>query len=516
VYGPVQIELKPDFLRDLMDVITATEVPLIVGGDFNLVREAAEKSTGNVNESLVQLFNQFVDDVSLREMHRQGGSFTWTNKQEIPIMAVLDRVFVSNDWEAQFPLANTRSLTRVGSDHNPLLVETDSVLNIRASIFRFDATWLSQEGFVDWVVNKWPQRKKENILDHWNITSQLLRRNLRGWSINWGSVQRKLKQNLLLQLETWDRMAETRALTGNEWRDRYEKEEELMKIYENEELFWQRRGGEDWILKGDANTSYFHGIANGRKRKCIIKALVEEDTVLEDKEELKEHITNFYKKLFGREPDPKVRLGEDFWKVTGRLEESDNMWLTRPFSMSELETAVRDMKSNTAPGPDGFSTCFFKKFWGKVRDDILEMLHLLHKGKLDLARLNFGILVLLPKIKGANQIKQYRPICLLNVIYKIITKVLTIRLTSVINKVINEAQTAFIPGRFILDGVLVVHEILHDMRMKKKKGIILKLDFEKAYDKVNWKFLQDVLRRKNFNKQWIEWTMKVVQGGKWQ
>jgi predicted double-glycine peptidase len=71
-------------------------------------------------------------------------------------MAVLDRVFVSNDWEAQFPLANTRSLTRVGSDHNPLLVETDSVLNIRASIFRFDATWLSQEGFVDWVVNKWP------------------------------------------------------------------------------------------------------------------------------------------------------------------------------------------------------------------------------------------------------------------------------------------------------------------------------------------------------------------------
>jgi exonuclease III len=73
VYGPVQIELKPDFLRDLMDVIMATEVPLIVGGDFNLVREAAEKSTGNVNESLVQLFNQFVDDVSLREMHRQGG-----------------------------------------------------------------------------------------------------------------------------------------------------------------------------------------------------------------------------------------------------------------------------------------------------------------------------------------------------------------------------------------------------------------------------------------------------------
>jgi hypothetical protein len=140
--------------------------------------------------------------------------------------------------------------------------------------------------------------------------------------------------------------------------------------------------------------------------------------------------------------------------------------------------------------------------------------YIFHRGRLDLARLNFGILVLLPKIKGANQIKQYGPICLLNVIYKIITTVLTIRLTSVISKVINEAQTTFIPGRFILDGVLVVHEILHDLRVKKKRGIILKLDFEKAYDKVNWNFLQDLLSRKNFDEHWIEWTMKAVQGGK--
>lgn len=139
--------------------------------------------------------------------------------------------------------------------------------------------------------------------------------------------------------------------------------------------------------------------------------------------------------------------------------------------MEELEAAVRDMKTNTAPGPDGLSTGFFKKFWGKIKGDIFEMLQALHRGQLDLARLNFGILVLLPKVKGANQIKHYRPICLLNVIYKIITKVLTLRLNLVINKVINEAQTAFIPGRFILDGVLVVHEILHELRMKKKMGI---------------------------------------------
>jgi exonuclease III len=97
VYGPVQVELKPEFLRELMEMILSAENPIIVGGDFNLVRDASEKSTGNVNASLVNLFNQFVSDTSLREMHHHRGTYTWTNKQSSPIMAALDRVFMSAD-----------------------------------------------------------------------------------------------------------------------------------------------------------------------------------------------------------------------------------------------------------------------------------------------------------------------------------------------------------------------------------------------------------------------------------
>ena len=88
---------------------------------------------------------------------------------------------------------------------------------------------------------------------------------------------------MLLQIEHWDKLAEERALTNNEWMDRYGKEDELMEIYENEELIWQRRGGENWLLKGDANTGYFHGIANGRKRKYCIKNLLDGDRPLKIK-----------------------------------------------------------------------------------------------------------------------------------------------------------------------------------------------------------------------------------------
>jgi hypothetical protein len=91
---------------------------------------------------------------------------------------------------------------------------------------------------------------------------------------------------------------------------------------------------------------------------------------------------------------------------------------------------------------------------------------------------------LIPKSKEANNIRQYRPICLLNVDYKWFSKVFTLRLTPWVDKLISRNQTAFIPGRYILEGVVILHEILHELRVKKLQGIILKLDFEKAYDKV--------------------------------
>jgi hypothetical protein len=87
---------------------------------------------------------------------------------------------------------------------------------------------------------------------------------------------------------------------------------------------------------------------------------------------------------------------------------------------------------------------------------------------------------LLPKVKPATSIRQFRPIYLLNVIYKIITKTLTLRLTAVINKVISPFQTAFIPRRNILEGVVILQEVLQELRVTKNSGVIIKLDFEKA------------------------------------
>jgi len=166
------------------------------------------------------------------------------------------------------------------------------------------------------------------------------------------------------------------------------------------------------------------------------------------------------------------------------------------------------------PGPDGLSIELFKQFWPQLRHIVLEMLNDLHNDTLDLWRLNYGEIVLIPKLKLPNNIRQFRPICLLNVIYKIITKVLTLRLTEAAARVISKNQTAFIPGRSILDGMVILQEVLHDLKSGKQEGIILKLDFEKAYDRVSWSFLKEVLIKKGFSERWVSWMLKVVKGGR--
>ena len=104
------------------------------------------------------------------------------------------------------------------------------------------------------------------------------------------------------------------------------------------------------------------------------------------------------------------------------------------------------MEHNKAPGPDDFPAEFYQNFWDVIKTDLMELFNFFHAGQLDLSRLNFGEIVLLPKTKEAEQIQQFRPICLLNVSFKIFTKVATNRLNAVADHVIQPSQTAFMQG----------------------------------------------------------------------
>ena len=123
------------------------------------------------------------------------------------------------------------------------------------------------------------------------------------------------------------------------------------------------------------------------------------------------------------------------------------------------------------------------------------------------------MLSLIPKVPGVDLITQFQRIALINVIFKIVFKAFASRLDPMTNKVISHTQITFIKGRHILDGALSILENVHEIRVKKLGGILLKLDFEKAYDRVNWSFLIEVLRWKGFDAGYIYKVKQLVSGG---
>jgi hypothetical protein len=172
-----------------------------------------------------------------------------------------------------------------------------------------------------------------------------------------------------------------------------------------------------------------------------------------------------------------------------QVSNEENDLLTGEYSEEEVRKAIFQMEHIKAPGPDGFPVEFYQTCWDTIKGDLLELFGYLHAGQLELFHINFGEIILLPKVNEADRIQQYRPICLLNVSFNFFTKVATIRLNAVADDVVRPSQTAFMQGRNILDGVVTLHETVHELHSKKLNGVLLKLDFKKAYDKVKWSFL---------------------------
>jgi hypothetical protein len=139
-------------------------------------------------------------------------------------------------------------------------------------------------------------------------------------------------------------------------------EEELTGIYKEEEIYWHRRGGVKWLLEVDVNTVFSYSVANGRRRKCKIEFLDTDKGRVTEQGELVQHIYDFYKKLFGSEGRGRARLAADIWEEKGKLSQEQREWLVRPFTIQEVEYALREMKIEIASGPDGFPVIFYKKF----------------------------------------------------------------------------------------------------------------------------------------------------------
>ncbi|CAN6218645.1 unnamed protein product [Urochloa humidicola] len=514
VYGPAHDDKKEQFLTELAQICSNRTTPLIIGGDFNILRFGSEKNKKFEGSKMTDIFNLIINTYGLRDLDMVGGKYTWSNNQANPTLERLDRVLMNEAWEKVFPLTNLRKIPRSVSDHNPLLLCSDQGQKARNMQFCFETSWIKHHEFVPKIAEIWGEQViAKNSTERWNIKIKRVKKFLKGWGQSLKGHNRKYKQILYDELGKLETLEEESCLSSWLLERKTFVQTEIQKSLEEEELYWHKRSNSNWLLKGDNNTYFFHKVANGKKRKNKIFSLQSNGEVIEEENKILEHATGYYKNLFGPSDCPIMEMDSNCWSEEEKINIEENEFLTREFSEEEIKKVIDTTKHNTAPGPDHIPIEFYQACWSIIKADLMSMFDEFHKNELDLRRLNYGTITLIPKNKDANKIQQYRPICLLNVVYKIFTKALMLRLEKCMHKIINPAQTAFIKGRNIMDGILILHEVLHDTKQRKKEGLVLKLDFEKAYDKISWKFLMDCLRNRGFSDKWCSWIWEVMTSG---
>jgi hypothetical protein len=171
------------------------------------------------------------------------------------------------------------------------------------------------------------------------------------------------------------------------------------------------------------------------------------------------------------------------------------------------------MPSDHAPGPDGFNGAFFKRCWPIIKDDILRLCKDFADGNLNLESINGSLITLIPKKDNPRYVNDFRPISLLNYSLKFLTKLLANRLQAVILKVVHSNQYGFIKGRTIQDCLAWAFQFLHMCHKSKREIVLLKLDFEKAFDKIENDVILEVLKHKGFSDKWISWIKAILFSG---
>ena len=513
VYAPARENHKDAFWDHLQHLNDSIDQPWVLMGDFNEMLCASEKIGGiPLTPNKVQRLNNFLQYSNSSDAIVQGRLFTWKKFIRGQLMyEKLDRVVFRNDCLHLFPNYMVTNGPFTCSDHAYVLLNTDPHhAPRRGTTFKYQHSWVHYQDTHSIIKRNWSTRISGTAMYRVAQKLKKTKLDLKTWSKRtFGNFRSKFERNGDKLLEVEDKLTrQPNNARLNNWHFRLLKQREKMHLFHQK--YWGKLNRKEWLVNGDRHSRYFHQAMKARKsRQRIMKLKDAAGVWIEETTRIQQLFIHDFTLRFKSAHTSATCTNIELPKM---VTEDDNLLLLQPVQDHEIKDAVFQMDKFKAPGPDGFGGAFFQNHWNIIAPDVCRAIKsFFTDGKL-LKQVNHTLIALIPKVENPSSTAQFRPISLCNSFYKIIAKILVNRMRPLLDKIIDPVQSAFVPKRSIHDNILLTHEIMNKFKnMKGKKAwVALKLDMEKAYDRVEWGFLFEALKQIGFHSKWISWIKECV------
>ena len=394
------------------------------------------------------------------------------------------------------------------SDHLGLRFDLNIVINNRGSgYWKLNTSLLSDEIFC----TKLREFLNENTLKLQEIVDarmkwEYVKNLIKNFSMSYSRKKAKEKRKRIRFIESQIQDIEKKLHTDINMRYKRELEKEVDDYYQQKCEGAYIRSRAVWLEKGEKSTSYFLSLEQKQQNDNTINRVKNErGDMFCDNDNIIDTIYTFYKKLYssrnisGNNIDAYLENVECLSVTEHEKDECDSL----P-SLIECENAIKLMKNNKSPGLDGLPSEFYKIFWNDIKFYFYEsLLKSIESGMLPYTQRN-AVISLIFKKGEVDKLKNYRPLSLTNVDYKIFAHVLANRLQKIASRIIGKEQSAYIKGRYIGENARIIMDIFEYCKNNDEDGILLFLDYEKAFDSVEYNFMFKVLEKYNFGKDFID------------
>ncbi|CAH9148298.1 unnamed protein product [Cuscuta epithymum] len=484
--------------------------PWFVAGDFNCICSPNERVGSNPPTAyLMKHLLDFKICASLEDAPSTGEFFTW-NKGNL--WAKLDRVLINDSWN-QLGITCKAHFEEMEAefDHTATVVSILNSTSTRPRAFKFFNMWTQHHAFTNLV------------LQNWNITIigtaqyrivrklKLLKQPLKNLNkLEFGHISSKAK----VAKEEFKRLNRLWLASPHNSEIKEQLKEARGKaifLGEAECSFFQQKAKATHILEADRGTRYFHAIVKrNASRNAITSITLEDGTFTNSVNQVGNEFVKFFIDLFGTRMN-NLSIDHSVLGTGPLIEPSVHDSLLSPITNEEIKDALFDIGDDKAPGPDGYSSAFFKKNWNVVGEDVIKATkEFFNSGRL-LKHINHTVIALIPKTSHSPKVSDFRPISCTNVLYKIITKIIAARMSPTLSGLINQAQGAFVDGRLMFDNIFLAQELVRGYNRKRiSPRCMIMVDLRKAYDTISWDFLADVLKGLGYPTRFVGWIMECV------